>query len=77
MHLTTPRLLVLALAITTALAACKKSEDAPVAATADAPAARALTLDESKLPTATRFAIGDLDANTPACVDFDGHINSK
>ena len=77
MHLTTPRLLVLALAITTALAACKKSEDAPVAATADAPAARALTLDESKLPTATRFAIGDLDANTPACVDFDGHINGK
>ena len=77
MHLTTPRLLVLALAITTALAACKKSEEAPAVDATATPAIPTLTLDESKLPVATRFAIGDLDANTPACVDFDGHVNGK
>ena len=77
--MTTPRLLVLALAITTALAACKKNEEAPSAdaSTAAVPAKRTLTLDESKLPAATRFAISDLDSAQPACVDFNQHINGK
>jgi putative endopeptidase len=78
MNLSAPRLLVLSLAIATAVTACKKNDDTTTAAsTSDAPARPALTLDETKLPVATRFAIGDLDANTPACVDFDGHVNGK
>ena len=79
MHMTAPRLLVLALAITTVLAACKKHEDAPAAdaSTATSPAKRTLTLDESKLPAAARFAITDLDSTQPACIDFNQHVNGK
>ena len=79
MHMTAPRLLVLALAITTALTACKNNEGAPAADASTTPSAAkaALTLDESKLPAATRFAIGDLDNAQPACVDFNQHVNGK
>ena len=75
--LTTPRVLLLSVAIAATLAACKKGDDAP-AADADAPAkATALTLDESKLPAPIRFSAADLDTTRNACVDFAGYANSK
>ena len=79
MHTTAPRLLVLALAITASLAACKKDDGAlAVDASATPSSAQpALALDESKLPAATRFAISDLDSSQPACIDFNQHVNGK
>ena len=58
-----PQILLLSLAVTVALAACSKPNEAaaPAADTTAAPAATALTLDESKLPPVGRFLIGDLD----------------
>ncbi len=73
----TPKILLLSLAVTAALAGCSKSEDAaaPAASTAAAPAT--LTLDESKLPPANSFLLSDLDTSKDACADFTGFANGK
>ncbi|HEU4773952.1 MAG TPA: M13-type metalloendopeptidase [Lysobacter sp.] len=72
-----PQALLLALAVTTALAACSKQDATPAAnETADtANTATTLTLDESKLPPVNRFQIGDLDKSRDACTDFGGYVN--
>jgi putative endopeptidase len=70
--------LSLAIAITAALGACKKADDAaPAAATATAAAAPAITIDVSKLPALPHFDAADLDANTPICTDLNAHVNGK
>ncbi len=75
---TSPRTLLLSLAIVTALAACKRDEaPAPAPATPSAPVAAALTLDESKLPPVNRLALADLDTTKNACTDFGGYVNGK
>ncbi|KAB8318538.1 peptidase [Tolypothrix campylonemoides VB511288] len=78
--LTKPHVLLLSLAIATALAACKK-DDAPVAdapaANAAAPADAGYALDQSKLPGVNRFAAADLDTIKDACTDFAGYANGK
>ena len=71
----TPQVLLLSVAVTLTLAACKR-EDAAPSDTAK-PATAALTLDESKLPPVGRFQIGDLDTTKAACSDFGGYVNSK
>jgi len=76
-----PQILLLSLAVALALAACKR-EATPAEAGAGAPSAspteaKALTLDESKLPPVNRFELANLDASKNACVDFNGYVNSK
>jgi putative endopeptidase len=69
--------LTLALAITAALAACNKADDAATteaAATTDAPK---LAIDQSKLPELPRFLAADIDVNAPICSDLNAHVNSK
>ena len=76
-----PQILLLSLAVSVALAACGKKEEAATpaagatAATTAEPAA--LKLDESKLPPVNRFLIGDLDTAKNACTDFGGYVNGK
>ena len=74
-----PQILLLSLAVTVALAACSKPNEAaaPAADATAAPAATTLTLDESKLPPVGRFLIGDLDTTKDACADFGGFANGK
>ncbi|UNK50511.1 peptidase [Lysobacter sp. S4-A87] len=74
-----PQVLVLSLAVVTALAACaKKDEAAAPAADAAKPAeSTALKLDESKLPGVNRFTVADLDTSKDACTDFNGYVNGK
>ncbi|MEJ7747529.1 MAG: peptidase, partial [Luteimonas sp.] len=73
-----PNILMLSVAITLALGACKKDGDAAKpAADAVKPAESDITLDESNLPPVNRFAIGDLDASKNACTDFGGYVNGK
>ena len=74
---TKPKLLLLSLAVTVALAACDRD-----AATADteAPAAdagTALTLDESTLPPVNRLLADQIDTSKDACTDFAGYVNGK
>ncbi len=73
-----PKILFLSLAVSAALAGCKPAEEAsaPVVV-ADAPAAPALTLDESKLPPMNRFMVADLDTSKNACADFGAYANGK
>ena len=75
-----PQILLLSLAVTAALAACSKKEEAAAPATV-ATAASAepakLTLDESKLPPVNRFLLTDLDTTKNACTDFGGYVNGK
>ncbi len=74
----TPNLLLLSLAVTVALAACKREEAATGGTDGAAkPAATALTLDESKLPPVNRFSKDDLDPSKDACADFGGFVNGK
>ncbi|WP_187471204.1 M13 family metallopeptidase [Luteimonas viscosa] len=72
--------MLLSLAVTLAVSACQR-ESAPAAATAtapaDAPAAREMTLDESKLPPFNQFQVEDLDTSKNACTDFAGYANAK
>ena len=77
MSATAPRLLLLSLAVTMAVAACGK-QDAPAAAdpTAGAPTP-AFTLDEGKLPPVNRFQLSDLDDSRNACTDFAGYANAR
>lgn len=79
MTLNKPQILLLSLSIATALAACKREPAADQAAAPQAqPAeAKALTLDESKLPPVNRFQLADLDSSKNACTDFNGYVNSK
>ncbi len=76
----TPKILLLSLAITVALGACKGSDDTPApqtAATDTTAAAPDYTLDDAKLPPVNRFQASDLDPAKGACVDFAGHVNGK
>ena len=74
-----PQILMLSLAVATALAACaKKEEAAPAPETAaQAPTALELKLDESSLPGVNRFQLTDLDTTKSACADFSGYANGK
>ena len=69
----TPKILLLSLAVTAALAACQKSETAPTAAdtaaTAPAPAAA--------LPPTAAFALDDLDPGKDVCADLGDFVNAK
>ena len=76
MNTTNPRLLTLSLAIIAAVAACKKTGDAPIAAASPEPQAKPLTLDESKLPKASVFSAADLDPGKE-CSDFNEYVNGK
>lgn len=76
-----PQILLLSVAVSVALAACGKKEEAATPA-ADATAAAttepaALKLDESKLPPVNRFLVSDLDTGKNACADFGGYVNGK
>jgi len=72
-----PQVLLLSLAIATAVAACSKQDAAPADGADAKPAAdaNALTLDESTLPPVNRFSIDQLDKTKNACVDFGGYVN--
>ena len=68
--------LALALAVTAALAACKKEE--PAASTpAVAAAPAALKIDESKLSPLPAFNVADIDANGQVCQDLNAYVNGK
>ncbi|MGH8086449.1 MAG: M13 family metallopeptidase [Lysobacter sp.] len=76
MSLNKPQVLLLSLAIATAVAACSKQDAAPAdGADAKLADANALTLDESTLPPVNRFQASDLDTSKNACVDFGGYVN--
>ena len=78
MTLNKPQVLLLSIAIATAVGACSKKPEAAVeAAATPAAAAAAFTLDESKLPPVNRFAMSDLDTSKDACTDFGGYVNGK
>ena len=78
MTLNKPQVLLLSIAIATAVGACSKKPEAAVdAAATPAAAAAAFTLDESKLPPVNRFAMSDLDTSKDACSDFGGYVNGK
>jgi len=75
-----PRVLLLSLAIATAVAACSSkdaAQDADRAATTTKgePAVATLTLDESTLPPVNRFQVSDLDKSGDACTDFGSYVN--
>ena len=74
-----PATLAVALVSVLSLSGCPQDEQAAKAdvATPAATIAKALTLDESKLPPVNRFAIGDLDTTKNACSDFGGYVNGK
>ena len=75
-----PKIVLLSLSVSLALAACQRDATPPAAATtASTPAAdaKAMTLDESKLPPYNQFQIGDLDTSKNACSDFGGYVNGK
>ncbi|WP_282266639.1 M13-type metalloendopeptidase [Stenotrophomonas sp. PS02298] len=73
-----PQILLLSLAVAAVLTGCPKQEEqSPPAATAAAPAATELKLDESKLPAYNAFTAADLDASKDACTDFNGYVNEK
>src|SRR5690606_13649238 len=80
-----PQALLLSLAVALALSACTgdKGEapatDAPAAGTAsaDADGAKALTLDESKLPPVNRFQFADIDDSKNVCTDLNAYANGK
>ena len=74
-----PQILLLSVAVSVALAACGKKEEAaaPAAGTAATSEPAALKLDESKLPPVNRFLVSDLDTTKNACADFGGYVNGK
>jgi len=73
-----PQILLLSLAVAAVLTGCPKQEEqSPPAATAAAPAATELKLDESKLPAYNAFTAADIDASKDACTDFNGYVNEK
>jgi putative endopeptidase len=70
------QVLLLSLAIASAVAACSKP-DAAASGVADKAEPAAITLDESKLPPVNRFLASDLDKSKDACTDFGGYINGQ
>ena len=79
MPLNTPKILLLSLAIATAVAACSKPDPAAKQAVdaAEPTATAGFILDESKLPPVNRFMMSDLDPSKDACTDFGGYVNGK
>ncbi|MEO5827207.1 MAG: M13 family metallopeptidase N-terminal domain-containing protein, partial [Luteimonas sp.] len=69
-----PKLLLLSMAVTAALAGCQKDAPAPVAkAPTPAPAAA----PAMALPPTAAFAISDLDTSKNACDDLSAFVNGK
>ena len=77
MPLNTPKILLLSLAIATAVAACSKPDPAAKQAVDAAEPTAGFILDESKLPPVNRFMMSDLDPSKDACTDFGGYVNGK
>jgi putative endopeptidase len=73
---TRPRILLLSLAVSLTLGACNR-EAAPPQAAAEASAAPALSIDESKLPPFNQLALDQVDESKNACADFAGYVNGK
>lgn len=73
----TPKILLLTLAVSAALAGCSKSDQAAAPAAAVAASAPTLTVDEATLPPVNRFQIADLDSSQDACADFNAFANGK
>src|SRR5690606_37631581 len=71
-----PQFPLLSLAVTVALAACNR-DAAPADASAAAPDATAITLDEGALPPVNRLEADQLDTSVSACTDFTGFVNDK
>jgi putative endopeptidase len=71
--------LTLALAVTAALAACKKQEAPAADAAANAAPAEApkLVIDQSKLPELPHFLKTDLDDKAAVCTDLNAYVNGK
>ena len=67
-----PKLLLLSMAVTAALAGCQKDAPAPAADAAKSAAAPAM-----ELPPTAAFSIADLDTSKNACTDFAGFVNGK
>src|SRR5690606_5669517 len=65
-----PKILLLSLAVTAALAGCQKDASAPAADQAAAPPAM-------ELPPTAAFAIADLDTSADACADLNAFVNGK
>ena len=78
-NLSSPKALLLSLAIAGVIAGCNRQDADTTAAGTDTPAADTarFTLDETNLPPVNRFTQSDLDASVDACTDFGGHVNGK
>ncbi|OHE83143.1 MAG: peptidase [Lysobacterales bacterium RIFOXYA1_FULL_69_10] len=78
-NLSSPKALLLSLAIAGVIAGCNRQDADTTAAGTDTAAADTarFTLDETSLPPVNRFAQSDLDPAVDACTDFGGHVNGK
>ena len=79
-NLSSPKALLLSLAIAGVIAGCNRQDaDTTAAGTTDTAAADTarFTLDETSLPPVNRFSKADLDPSVDACTDFGRHVNGK
>ncbi|MBZ4039555.1 M13 family metallopeptidase [Novilysobacter selenitireducens] len=77
-NLSSPKALLLSLAIAGVIAGCNRQDADTTAAGTDTAADTArFTLDETNLPPVNRFTQSDLDSSVDACTDFGGHVNGK
>ena len=78
-NLSSPKALLLSLAIAGVIAGCNRQDADTTAAGTDPAAADTarFTLDETNLPPVNRFTQSDLDSSVDACTDFGGHVNGK
>ena len=77
-NLSSPKALLLSLAIAGVIAGCNRQDADTTAAGTDTAADTArFTLDETNLPPVNRFTQSDLDPAVDACTDFGGHVNGK
>ena len=78
-NLSSPKALLLSLAIAGVIAGCNRQDADTTAAGTDTAAADTarFTLDETNLPPVNRFTQSDLDPAVDACTDFGGHVNGK
>ena len=78
-NLSSPKALLLSLAIAGVIAGCNRQDADTTAAGTDTAAADTarFTLDETNLPPVNRFTQSDLDPSVDACTDFGGHVNGK
>ena len=78
-NLSSPKALLLSLAIAGVIAGCNRQDADTTAAGTDTAAADTarFTLDETNLPPVNRFTQSDLDSSVDACTDFGGHVNGK